>query len=80
MNHVTRAPSEMARSGCVILPDGDDHIGAGGERDLGRLDLGFHAAFRKLGTGVSRHRLDLGRDLGDERNMLGARSSLGGAV
>ena len=58
----------------------NDHIGAGREHDLGGFDFGFHAAFRKLGTGVSRHGLDVGRDGGDERDMLGVGSSFGGAV
>ena len=45
-------------------------MGAGGGRDLGRLDLGVHAAARQFGFRRARHRLDLGCDGLHDRNQL----------
>ena len=39
----------------------DHHVGARAHGDLGRFDLGDHAATRKLRPDIARHRLDLGR-------------------
>jgi quercetin dioxygenase-like cupin family protein len=40
---------------------GDDHGGAGGNRDPARLDFGLHTAARQLGPGGPGHGLDLRR-------------------
>ena len=53
---------------------------AAGDRDLGRLDLGHHAAFRQLGADISRHGLDLRRDLGHLFEPARIAREPGGAV
>ena len=75
------APAPIAASGFWHLAAGDHHVRAGGKRDLGRLELGPHAALRQLGPGVARHRLDLRRDGGDDVEALGrARAARGCGV
>ncbi len=75
-NQVQRPPSAMRFERVLHPAVGDDHVRAAGGGDLGRLDLGAHAAARQLGGGAARHRLDLGRDALDHRNMprVGIRS------
>ena len=64
-----RSPAAIRWSGCVLAAAGDDHGRAGDGGDLGRLDLGLHAAARQLRPGGAGHRLDLGRDALDQRDV-----------
>ena len=49
-----RALPRMRFSGCIAWPRRDHHVGSRAERDLGRLDLGHHAAARQCRAGVCR--------------------------
>ncbi len=51
-------------------PVGDHHVHAGGGGDAGGLDLGAHAASRKLGRRAARDRLDGGRNTFDDGREL----------
>ena len=52
-------------------------MGAAGGGDLAGLDLGAHAAARKLGRRAAGHRLDRRRDRRDDRDMPGIRAGEG---
>ena len=49
----------------------DQHMRTGRGCDLGRLDLGAHAAARQLGFRGARHRFDVGRHGIDDRYQFG---------
>src|SRR6185295_827802 len=63
------AAAERAQ-GMLDRARGDHHIGARGQRDLGRLDFGNHAPARQLAADAARHRLDLGRNLANLRQQV----------
>ena len=79
-----RAPSRRRRwprSGCSTLPVVMTMLVPAPSAIFAGLDLGLHAALGQLRAGVAGHGLDLGGDLGDERECACAgRRSLGGAV
>ena len=76
-NQVQGAPVRQRPQRVLHGAGRDDHVGAGGQRDLAGLDLGDHAAARQLGAGAAGHGLDLGRDLAHLSEALGAGAAAG---
>ena len=70
------SPSATRAIGWAIAAVGDHHMRAAGAGDARRLDLGAHAAARRLGSGAAGHRLDLRRQPLDHRNQPRRRTLL----
>ncbi len=75
-NHVVRAPCATADSGRRTDPR-NRHRTSARHRGARRHQLGLHAALGQARHGVAAHRLDLGGDRLDHRQMAGRRIGLG---
>ena len=76
-NQVQRAPSSMRLQRMLGGALGDAQMTARAHGDLGRGDLGLHAARTHLAADPARHRLDCGGDLEHPGNEFGVRVLVG---